>query len=431
MPINTSAVSVLNGTSHALYVTIPNGASDTPVSYAITGGADAAKFALVATGTRGAELRFVTPPNINAPSDEGRDNVYDVVVDATGAGQTITTAYSLKVVADDHLGSTSTTSSIELGVYAQGRLDLPGDDDWFRFQTSGGGHQIGIFGASMFTIYDAGGQMLLSAIARDPVFQHQDLPAGTYYLSVRGNGVGEYRAVVAQGPDIIYPTDGDDLRQGSELSDIQWGNAGNDTLVANGGPDFVYGGLGNDSIEGGSGVDFIRGDDGDDTMLGGDDFDDMHGNQGDDSLFGGAGDDWVVGGQGEDFVSGGDGADLVHGSRGDDTCYGGMGDDVLRGGQDSDLLYGEAGNDFLSGDRGDDTIWGGAGADTFQTFEGAGLDRIMDFSAAEGDRVKLETPGVAYTVSQVGADTVVELGYSAKLVLVGVQLASLPDGWLT
>ncbi len=431
MSINTSSVSVLSGNTLALNIFNPIGASDTPVSYAITGGADAAQFALVATGPRGAELRFVTPPNINAPSDAGRDNVYDVVVDATGAGQTITTAYSLNVVYDDHLGSTSTTSIIEPGVYASGRIDLPNDDDWFRFQTSGGGHQVGIFGAPNLTIYDASGQMRSSYMGSNLAPQHLDLPAGTYYLSVKSGGTGEYRVIVAQGPDITYPTDGDDLRHGSELSDIQWGNAGNDTLVANGGPDFVSGGLGNDSIEGGSGADFLRGDDGGDTMLGGDDFDDMHGNQGDDSLLGGAGDDWVVGGQGKDFVSGGDGADLVHGSRGDDTCYGGMGDDVLRGGQDSDLLYGEAGNDFLSGDRGDDTIWGGVGADTFQTFEGAGLDRIMDFSADEGDRVKLETPGVAYTVSQVGADTVVELGYSAKLVLVGVQLASLPDGWLT
>ena len=89
-------------------------------------------------------------------------------------------------------------------------------------------------------------------------------------------------------------------------------------------------------------------------------------------------------------------------------------------------------NDFLSGDRGDDTVTGGAGADIFHTFEGAGIDRVLDFSFAEGDRLMLEVPGARYQTPQVGADTVVAFsdGYS-KLILVGVQMSSLVDGWIS
>jgi serralysin len=33
-------------------------------------------------------------------------------------------------------------------------------------------------------------------------------------------------------------------------------------------------------------------------------------------------------------------------------------------------------------------------------------------------------------VSQAGADTVIQIGGGAQLVLTGVQLSSLPDGWI-
>ena len=87
------------------------------------------------------------------------------------------------------------------------------------------------------------------------------------------------------------------------------------------------------------------------------------------------------------------------------------------------------GADFLSGDRGDDTLVGGAGADLFHTFNDAGLDRVLDFNAAEGDRVML-APGTTYSVGQVGDDTVIDLGGGTRMVLVGVTLASLGNGWI-
>jgi Ca2+-binding RTX toxin-like protein len=90
-------------------------------------------------------------------------------------------------------------------------------------------------------------------------------------------------------------------------------------------------------------------------------------------------------------------------------------------------MTGGAGKDWISGDRGADTMTGGAGADTFHTFSGAGLDRVLDFHISEGDRVQVDA-GTHYTVSQVGADTVIDMGGGDQMVLVGVQMSALPPG---
>ena len=214
--------------------------------------------------------------------------------------------------------------------------------------------------------------------------------------------------------------DGDDNVTGSYMDDTLRGEAGADTL---------NGGAGNDTVEGGAGTSYLRGNEGDDVVTGGDAFDDAHGNQGNDTVSGGGGDDWVVGGKDQDVLFGDAGADIVYGNLGDDTCSGGDGADIVRGGQGNDTLTGGAGADWLAGDRGDDTMTGGAGADVFHTWSEAGIDRVLDFNAAEGDRVNL-LPGTTYSVAQVGADTVIDLGAGNQMVLVGVQLSGLPNGWI-
>jgi len=207
------------------------------------------------------------------------------------------------------------------------------------------------------------------------------------------------------------------------------GGSGADTINGNAADNGIWGGAGNDVLRGGDGSNFIRGEDGNDQLFGGSGFDDLHGNVGNDTLRGGGDGDWVVGGKDNDLLYGDDGHDVVLGNLGFDTLEGGSGDDVVRGGQGDDVVRGNDGNDWISGDRGSDTLYGGAGADTFHSFSGAGIDRVMDFNAAQGDRVNL-IAGSTYSLAQSGADTVVDLGNGDQMVLVGVTLSSLQAGWI-
>jgi Ca2+-binding RTX toxin-like protein len=91
---------------------------------------------------------------------------------------------------------------------------------------------------------------------------------------------------------------------------------------------------------------------------------------------------------------------------------------------------GDWGDDFIAGDQGTDTLIGGGGADTFHSSATSGLDYIADFHRAQGDQLNL-LAGSQYTVKQVGADIVVDIVGGAKVVVQGVQLASLDAGWIT
>jgi Ca2+-binding RTX toxin-like protein len=188
------------------------------------------------------------------------------------------------------------------------------------------------------------------------------------------------------------------------------GTAGDDTLQGSVGDDALRGGAGNDFFFGGAGADIVNG------------------NTGADTIHGDAGDDTLSGGQGSDAMFGEADNDVLFGNLGGDSLDGGFGHDLIRGGQGSDSIDGGSGDDWISGDRGSDTITGGTGADTFHSFADAGLDRILDFNAAEGDRVLLDV-GTSYTVSQVGPDVVVQMS-GGQVVLANIQLTSLPDGWI-
>lgn len=184
-----------------------------------------------------------------------------------------------------------------------------------------------------------------------------------------------------------------------------------------------------DGSRGGRVTGMVSGGGGDDYMTGGPGFDNFQGNQGDDNERGGGGDDWVVGGKDQDTLFGDAGDDIVYGNLGNDTCAGGDGADLIRGGQGDDLINGGAGADWLSGDRGADTLTGGAGADTFHTFAGADSDYVVDFKAAEGDRVQLD-PGSAYSLRETADGVVIDLAGGGYMVLVGVHLSDLPAGWI-
>jgi serralysin len=285
------------------------------------------------------------------------------------------------------------------------------DREWFQATSSSS--------KLIFAVWDAGGNDTFdfSGYSQNQVI---DLKAGDF------SNVGGLVGNVAIAENVTI----ENAIGGFGVDSIA-GNAADNRLSGNAGADTIMGGAGNDTVDGGEGGgSYLRGEDGSDSLTGGSGFDDINGNQGNDTAHGNAGDDWVVGGKDNDVLYGDAGGDLVYGNLGDDTIDGGDGNDIVRGGQGADVASGGAGDDFVSGDLGNDTLSGGAGADIFHSFTGAGIDRVLDFSVAEGDRVMLD-PGTTYSVTQVGADTVITLGNPTdQVILVGVQMSSLPPGWI-
>ena len=287
-----------------------------------------------------------------------------------------------------------------------------------------------IFGVG-FT-FSGGGPPVTGTIGRIVVFADVglaydidglNLSAATFRGWVVADDNASAKSVIFAGNDVFTGSAFDDRLRAFSGNDTMVGGAGNDFLDSGDGNDSVTAGVGNDTLVDPDGTNYLRGDEGDDVCVGGPGFDDINGNMGNDTVSTGAGDDFCVGGKDNDLLFGEDGQDFVYGNLGDDTCDGGAGNDIVRGGQGNDTLTGGAGNDFVSGDRGDDTMTGGSGADIFHSSSDAGIDRVLDFSVAQGDRVQLD-PGTTFTIMQVGADTVVMMS-AGSVVLVGVSMSSL------
>ncbi|WP_169732782.1 DUF4347 domain-containing protein [Azospirillum halopraeferens] len=239
------------------------------------------------------------------------------------------------------------------------------------------------------------------------------------------------------GADTLEGGEGADWIDGGSEDDHLYGHWGNDTLLGNHGDDKLFGGSGDDLLIGHQGNDTIVGGLGNDTVYAGSEHDQvfgnrgadlLYGNQGNDTLFGGQDDDTLFGGQDRDLLYGQIGNDLVYGQLGDDTLFGGQGDDTMFGGQGDDVLYGNIGNDVLAGNRGNDTLFGGEGADTFVFGIGGGHDVIGDFSAAEGDRMRV-VDGLTWTVADGGAGAVVTFSSGDTVTLTGIAARDVADTW--
>ncbi len=319
------------------------------------------------------------------------------------------------------IGSLSTSGPVS------GALQQAGDRDLFQVTLQAGttytiseiGHQGGggTLGDPFLRLDDATGNVVASnddivdGSNPDSRIVFTPTVSGTYYVEA-GAFVDGYAGTYTLSM--------------SQTGGSQTGGGGQ-TFQATAASPTVQAGAGNDTITGAPVQDYLRGNEGDDSISGGAAFDDINGNMGNDTAHGNAGDDWVVGGKDQDLLFGDDGDDIVLGNLGNDTLSGGNGNDVVRGGQGDDSIAGGAGNDFISGDRGNDTESGGAGADTFHGSQDAGIDRVIDFNLAEGDKVMLD-PGTTFTVSQVGSDTVIDMGGGNQMILVGVQMSTLPPG---
>jgi Ca2+-binding RTX toxin-like protein len=149
------------------------------------------------------------------------------------------------------------------------------------------------------------------------------------------------------------------------------------------------GGAGNDTLEGGDLGDFLFG--GEFSAAG--------------ARLADSGNDAFFGGVGADAIYGFDGHDVIHGEVGNEYVEAGEGNDTVNGGHDADTLLGDAGNDVINGGAGFDYLYGGAGADLFVFRRGDSYDSVWDFSAAQGDKLRLDPA--------LGVDTFAE--FQAKL----------------
>jgi Ca2+-binding RTX toxin-like protein len=323
---------------------------------------------------------------------------------------------------------------LSIGSTAMGVLQQAGDRDWFAVQLQAGDtYSVSETGATgrggtladpFLRLHDSSGALVASdddiVDGTNPDSRLSFTPAasGTYYVEA-GAFVDGYAGSYTVG---VSQTGTGAVAAGGPGQAIN-GAAGGDTIQA---PET------NDTLTAGSGgANYLRGNGGDDSIQGGSNFDDINGNKGNDTIDGGSGgSDFLVGGQGNDNITGHAGGNQILGNLGNDTLMSGSGADIVRGGQGDDVIVAGSGDQFLSGDRGADTVTAGSGHDIVHSSQDAGIDRILNFSASH-DVVELD-PGTTFSVSQVGADTVIDmgaiLGNPNQVILVGVSMSSLTAG---
>jgi hypothetical protein len=122
-----STVNVLEATTFVLTAEATD-VDGQPLSFSISGGADAAFFQIDASS---GELSFVQPPDFEAPFDAGSDNVYDVSIDVEdGLGGRDTAAIAVSVV---DLGTIAPAYSTYNEVAAIGFTEGTAGSDVFVF----------------------------------------------------------------------------------------------------------------------------------------------------------------------------------------------------------------------------------------------------------------------------------------------------------
>jgi len=221
------------------------------------------------------------------------------------------------------------------------------------------------------------------------------------------------------------------------------------TLDGGGGNDTIYGSAQSDSLTGGTGNDIMLGFGGTNTFAGGDGDDQYYTSSASDTLTEavGAGNDIVIasynatlGANFEQLILlpgatsgiGNNDANVLNGS----IAGGGV---TLSGLGGNDTLFGSAFGDTLAGGSGNDTLFGDAGNDTFlYNGGGLGVDTITDFTGGPGlgDVINVQTvfadfAAVQAAATQQGADTVITIDVSDKIVLANFNVGNLdPNDFL-
>ena len=249
-----------------------------PVTYAIAGGADAARFTIDAvTGM----LAFIAAPNFEAPADVGGNNVYDLVVSATDGSFTDSQALAISVRdVNEALAITSNgggaSAAVSVGENGRGVATVVAADSDGTPATYS---IVGGADAARFTIDPQTG--LLQFVA-----------APDYELPSDSNGDNLY-AVVVRASDGQFL---DDQALSVTVTNLRDGN----NVTGTSGGDSISASSSNVALRTSNEEDLVFGRDGHDTIQGMAGDDELHGEGGNDTLVGGGGADRLVGGTGKD-----------------------------------------------------------------------------------------------------------------------------------
>ncbi|HLL30849.1 MAG TPA: cadherin, partial [Allosphingosinicella sp.] len=265
-----------NGT--AVLTVSASDADGGPVTYAIAGGADAARFRIdAATGA----LVFVSAPDFELPADAGGDNVYDVVVSASDGAFTATQAIAVQVgnvneapvITSNGGGSGAFLTVAENGTAVTLVRAVDPDETAATYSIVGGAD------AARFTIDPQTGAL-------------QFIAAPDFEMPADADGDNVYAVIVRAGDGQYW----DEQVLSVSVTNVRDGNN-------------VTGTSGNDSISGSSLNLALRTSNEEDIVYGRDGHDNIHGMAGDDDLYGEGGNDTLVGGAGADRLFGGLGKD--------------------------------------------------------------------------------------------------------------------------
>ena len=119
-------------------------------------------------------------------------------------------ALTLEAVPDDHGDTQELSTELAVGGSARGRIDVAGDEDWFRFRTTAARTWVTARavseGDSAVELYVAGSDTPPAAdnAERGGNFQiAASVPAGTHYLRVRGRGTADFTLTLQETLDAM------------------------------------------------------------------------------------------------------------------------------------------------------------------------------------------------------------------------------------
>ena len=392
---DTAAASIAENTTVVTTVTATDPDAGQTLSYAIVGGADAAKFTINAT--TGA-LAFATAPNFEAPTDSGANNVYDV--ERAGLGRqrresTLKPSRSrFRMSPDATINGTNLAETLT-GTGEEDIINGLGGNDTLN-GAAGADTMVGGLGNDTYVVDNTGDVVTENSNEGTDTVQ----AAVTYSLALRQ----------CREPDPDWIT-GSITGTGNSLGNVLTGNSGANVLTGLAGDDTLNGGAGADTMLGGLGNDTYVVDNAGDVVT-------ENANEGTDTVQ--AGVTYTLATNVENLTLTGTGSINGTGNALDNVIVGNSGNNVLAGLGGADTLDGGTGTDTASyaasssgvtvslatgtgsgGDAQGDTlisIENLTGSGLNDTLEGNGANNVLNGGAGT-DTVSYEHAGAAVTVS--------------------------------